>query len=259
MVWVFLSACSPREAATAPDRGTSRADPGDLAPEDPPEGDTATHGSDSVAPPPVLDGLVFPSEESDISDRIGVDHDTVVQPDDLVGRTTCSDYLGRTFPHCYDEHHGTDFILDGGFPAMDAGSAPVRAAADGIVTLVIDENYDRCHADGTSVSCDGYPIVKNEITLSHPQAIAGRAGLQSRYWHLMQGSALVEVGDHVTCGQVIALIGSSGNSSFPHLHFQVEDSAGQWVDPYTDPEGGERSLWAEQGPDYAWPSATCPP
>ena len=41
-----------------------------------------------------------------------------------------TDYLGRGFPHCYDNHTGSDFILQGGFSAMDDGTTVV-AAADG--------------------------------------------------------------------------------------------------------------------------------
>lgn len=228
------------------------------APEEPerPAASTATPSGDTA--PIALDGFAFPTDPGAIDGRVGVDHDEVVQADDLVGRTTCSDYLGRTFPYCYDEHHGTDFVLDGGFPAMDAGSAPVYAAADGVVTLVVDGNYDRCHTSGSDVSCDGYPIVKNEVTLRHDQPIAGRSGLQSRYWHLMNGSIAVEVGEHVVCGQLLARIGSSGNSSFPHLHFQVEDRRGDWLDPYVDPDTDGPSLWAEQGEDFALPGSTCP-
>jgi hypothetical protein len=44
------------------------------------------------------------------------------------------------------------------------------------------------------------------------------------YAHLQPGSLLVAEGQHVTRGQVIALLGNTGNSSEPHLHFQVSDA-----------------------------------
>jgi murein DD-endopeptidase MepM/ murein hydrolase activator NlpD len=43
------------------------------------------------------------------------------------------------------------------------------------------------------------------------------------YAHLQPGSLRVKVGDRVKRGQVIALLGNSGNSTEPHLHFHVSD------------------------------------
>lgn len=43
------------------------------------------------------------------------------------------------------------------------------------------------------------------------------------YAHLQPGSLRVKTGDRVTRGQVIGLVGNSGNSTEPHLHFQVSD------------------------------------
>ena len=42
----------------------------------------------------------------------------------------------------------------------------------------------------------------------------------------------VSVGDKVTAGQVIALSGSTGYSTGPHVHFQIEKD-GEKVDPLT--------------------------
>ncbi|MDP3564380.1 MAG: M23 family metallopeptidase, partial [Methanoregula sp.] len=41
------------------------------------------------------------------------------------------------------------------------------------------------------------------------------------YGHMIPGSITVKKGDRVTEGQVIGLVGNSGNSDVPHLHFQV--------------------------------------
>jgi hypothetical protein len=43
------------------------------------------------------------------------------------------------------------------------------------------------------------------------------------YAHLVPGSVEVEVGDRVTVGQRLGLLGNTGNSSAPHLHFQLCD------------------------------------
>lgn len=46
------------------------------------------------------------------------------------------------------------------------------------------------------------------------------------YAHLQPGSLRVKPGDRVRPGQVIGLVGNTGNSSEPHLHFHVTDGPG---------------------------------
>jgi hypothetical protein len=46
------------------------------------------------------------------------------------------------------------------------------------------------------------------------------------YAHLQPASLRVKPGDQVQPGQVLGLVGNTGNSSEPHLHFQVMDAAG---------------------------------
>ena len=43
------------------------------------------------------------------------------------------------------------------------------------------------------------------------------------YGHMQPGSLTVSVGDRVRRGDVLGRLGNSGNSDFPHLHFQVTD------------------------------------
>lgn len=43
------------------------------------------------------------------------------------------------------------------------------------------------------------------------------------YAHMQPGSVRVHMGDKVTRGEIIGLVGNSGNTIAPHLHFQVMD------------------------------------
>lgn len=61
-------------------------------------------------------------------------------------------------------------------------------------------------------------LVGNHVVLAHAD------GTYSMYAHLKQGSIQVNVGEQVVQGQQLALVGNSGNTSEPHLHFQLTDA-----------------------------------
>ena len=84
-----------------------------------------------------------------------------------------------------------------GIDLVEKLGSPVYAADDGIVALV-----------GSSGSGYGTYVV-----------IAHSGGLDTLYGHL--SAALVKVGQRVTQGQPVGLEGSTGNSTGPHLHFEL--------------------------------------
>jgi biotin carboxyl carrier protein len=105
--------------------------------------------------------------------------------------------------------------------------AEVLAVANGVVVEVKDgipENTPPADSkDGTP------PAVKLAVDITM-ETIAGNhvnldlgGGVYAMYAHLQPGSIRVKLGDKVTPGQVIALLGSSGNCGEPHLHFQLMD------------------------------------
>jgi murein DD-endopeptidase MepM/ murein hydrolase activator NlpD len=91
-------------------------------------------------------------------------------------------------------------------------------------------------AAGTVVSIrDGMPeeSPNQPVTaVMQPADYAGNAvvvqiapGTWATYAHLQPGSIHVAVGDHITAGQLLGTLGNSGNSTAPHLHFQLSDGA----------------------------------
>ncbi|MCO4772562.1 MAG: M23 family metallopeptidase [Deltaproteobacteria bacterium] len=210
---------------------------------------------DDDATEPVDDRLLFAFPVAEawlIESVVGYDHDPEVFDDNPLAAANCTNYAGDGFPACYDEHDGSDFILEGAFTTMDDGSATVVAAAPGTVVSIEQDQYDRCHATFEGVSCDGNPIIGNHVILEHDD------GTRTKYWHLMRDSVLVELGDDVSCGAELGLIGSSGNSSTPHLHFEVEvQPDGAAVDPYAGPESQPVSWWREQDGPFALPGPSC--
>jgi murein DD-endopeptidase MepM/ murein hydrolase activator NlpD len=65
---------------------------------------------------------------------------------------------------------------------------------------------------------DTTPGHENYVFVQHDD------GTVARYVHFTNGGALVEVDDAVTQGQRIGLSGHTGNSSGPHLHFDITRS-----------------------------------
>jgi murein DD-endopeptidase MepM/ murein hydrolase activator NlpD len=92
----------------------------------------------------------------------------------------------------------------------------ITAVREGVVTRVKE--------DGTKGGLNKkFRSHGNNIIIQH--ADGSRAG----YWHLQHNGALVNVGDTVKRGQVIALSGKTGYAFVPHLHFLVWTSKnGQW-------------------------------
>ncbi len=180
----------------------------------------------------------------------GIDHDPVIHSPGIES-ALCTNFDGRAFPWCYDEHRGSDYLMEGGFDRMDAGSEPILAAADGVVVEIADGNYDRCHAANAGVECDGYEMLANYVIVEHT------GGWQSKYWHMKTASVAVAVGQEVSCGDTLGRVGSSGNSSFPHLHFQVESAAGDVIDPYAGVNTQPESWWTAQGGPEDFPGMEC--
>jgi len=97
----------------------------------------------------------------------------------------------------------------------------VRAVADGTITSTLDTMA--ANTPGTLPAAD--PALAATITVETVdgnhiiQDLGG--GVWAAYAHLQKGSLLVKPGDRVKAGQVIARLGNTGNSSAPHLHFQL--------------------------------------
>jgi hypothetical protein len=96
----------------------------------------------------------------------------------------------------------------------------IRAASAGVVvTVLCNVSGSSVAPNGTTLPCDfdGNPGLGGcgwYVQIRHADNIV------SRYCHMVQQPA-VQVGQTVVAGQPIGLVGSSGNSSGPHLHFEI--------------------------------------
>jgi murein DD-endopeptidase MepM/ murein hydrolase activator NlpD len=116
-----------------------------------------------------------------------------------------------------------------------AYGAPVLAAADGrVVAAVHDqpENDDDLRRPGENAvaylarvkSKQGERLSKGVVSVIGNHVVLEHAhGEHSVYAHLRPGSLTVKRGDVVKAGQRLGRLGTSGNSTEPHLHFHVCD------------------------------------
>jgi len=94
------------------------------------------------------------------------------------------------------------------------------AVADGIVAVVKDGIPQNVPGPASRA----VPITLETVGGNHVILDLG-GGRYAFYAHLQPGSLRVHPGDRVRRGQVLGLVGNSGNSTEPHLHFHVSDGA----------------------------------
>jgi len=110
---------------------------------------------------------------------------------------------------------------------------PVMAAAIGRVQAVVNniaENPEALRRPGETDEAYTQRLLQmqaghleNGTAAGNYVLIKNGDNIYSLYAHLRPGSITVKAGDSVIAGQVIGSLGSSGNSTEPHLHFQVCD------------------------------------
>lgn len=110
-----------------------------------------------------------------------------------VDKYTLGSSFGLAGSHWSHNHSGQDFAVPTG--------TPVKAVHKGTVVKA-----------GPNGGGDG-PAYGNAIVIKH------EGGTYTQYAHLSQIN--VHIGQSVTTGQQIGLAGSTGNSTGPHLHFEV--------------------------------------
>jgi len=97
-------------------------------------------------------------------------------------------------------HEGVDISADAG--------VPVRVAAEGVVVVA-----------GEGGGYGRYVVVRHAV------------GLRTFYAHLGRIGAGVKPGVAVAAGDAVGVVGNTGSSTGPHLHFEIRDAANHPLDP----------------------------
>ncbi|GAA4236669.1 murein DD-endopeptidase MepM/ murein hydrolase activator NlpD [Streptosporangium album] len=112
------------------------------------------------------------------------------------------------------------------FPAF---GAPLLAVADATVVRATDRHRD--HLSRNSFPALLYLVFEGMFRdMGGPGRVVGNHivldlgdGTYAMYAHLQRGSLAVREGDRVRAGRPLARCGNSGNSTEPHVHFQLMD------------------------------------
>jgi murein DD-endopeptidase MepM/ murein hydrolase activator NlpD len=91
---------------------------------------------------------------------------------------------------------------------------PIYAPTDGTVEIVIDGIVDNSPGERNR-----YVVGGNSVQIRHD-------GFVMDLDHFQYGSIVVHRGDKLKAGDLIGRCGNSGNSSEPHLHFQIQSESG---------------------------------
>ncbi|HEY6554774.1 MAG TPA: peptidoglycan DD-metalloendopeptidase family protein [Vicinamibacteria bacterium] len=135
-------------------------------------------------------------------------------------------------------HSGIDyFTWPFAWLKMDQSLVQIVAAAPGVILDKADGNADR--------SCTTSGGDWNAVYVRHAD------GSVIWYGHMKRGSLTAKpVGSSVAAGEYLGLVGSSGNATGPHLHFEVHDAGGRVLEPHSGPCQGAPSLWQAERPYY---------
>lgn len=135
-------------------------------------------------------------------------------------------------------HAGIDiFLWPHSWYMMDQGGAEIVAAAPGVIVNKIDGNPDRSCAMGGGQW--------NAVYIRHADNSV------AWYGHMKTGSTTTKsVGESVVAGEKIGIVGSSGNSTGPHLHFELYNANNQLQDPFAGTCNlmNANSWWVNQEP-----------
>ncbi len=142
----------------------------------------------------------------------------------------------------YNTHTGTDF-------SAAIGTNIYAAAQGGLYS-----RYNDCATTGyRNNPCGGH--YGNHVRIDHEGNMTDGVGWVTIYAHLKRDTAVWPMS--VLCGTYIGQSGSSGDSTGPHLHFEVRKYTGLNNDPYSGSCSHAAPHWWTSVNNAGMPSTQC--
>lgn len=135
-------------------------------------------------------------------------------------------------------HGGIDiFLWPFGQRMQEDNQVAIISAADGVIIGKDDGQFDK--------NCAMSNLQWNAVYVGNAD------GTICWYGHMKKNSLTNKaVGQQVSQGEFLGIVGSSGSSTGPHLHFEVHDASSNVIEPYSGNCNNITSLWQNQKPYY---------
>ena len=188
---------------------------------------------------------IFSSSNNQSNQKKQEETSAVISINEVIDEGSMYKYQNATFPMPFETWNSSKDVVTSRFSKSRtitiAGRTQTRAHT-GIDLVCISKGSPKICAVASGKVVVDKPLLTsygNYVVIEH-KADDGRT-FYTLYGHLKHGSIAVAEGTEVKVGQVLGIMGSTGNSTGAHLHFEVRldnNSSSSTVDPYSYLFGG---------------------
>ena len=165
---------------------------------------------------------------------------TIITVNEVITEDSLTKYIGAVFPMPFETWDTTQDVITSLFSKSRTvtvnGVTQTKAhtGIDLVVVSIADPKICSVLSGIVVVSKAGNTGYGNYVVIEHTSA--ENITFYTLYGHMKEGSIMVAEGTEVQAGQVLGIMGSTGNSTGDHLHFEIrinKNSSSNAVDPYS--------------------------
>lgn len=182
----------------------------------------------------------FSNDDTQTNQRQGGGSDSNTIVNEVIAPESLKKYIDAKFPMPFETWNNEKDVVTSKFSPSRTITVNVQTqtrAHTGIDLVVISiDNPKICAVlEGkVVVARAGNTGYGNYVVIRH--TLEDNSTIYTLYGHMKQGSLMVAEGMEIQTGQVLGIMGNTGNSTGSHLHFEIrvgENSSNKTVDPYS--------------------------